>query len=136
MNIGDIVVTNKKTGKYIGEITAIHEDMYTIRILAVLRHPRQGDLHNPLEADVPFFHERKALAYREQTNVQKRIVQPYEGEIPDYVTSLKAAFLQLWNSLKEDEDNPYNQKALAALDSVRKDYELMYSFQMFNDSNE
>lgn len=127
MKIGDIVVSNKKTGKYIGEITAEFEDMYTIRILAVLNHPRQGDLHNPLEADVPFFHERKALAYREQTNVQKRIVKPYDGEIPEYTDSLKEAVEKYRKTLEAERDLPYNQKALAALDSVVKEYELMYS---------
>ncbi|MBO0992020.1 kinase-associated lipoprotein B [Bacillus sp. SD088] len=127
MKIGDIIVTNKKTGKYIGEITAVQEDMLTVRILAVLNHPRQGDLHNPLQADVPFFHERKALAYREQTNVQTRIVKPYEGDIPDYKDSLKKAFQALKEKLEAEADDSYNQLALKALDSIAKEYALMYS---------
>lgn len=130
MNIGDIIITNKKTGKYVGEITASYEDMYTIRILAVLNHPRQGDLHNPLDADVPFFHERKALAYREQTNVQKRIVKPYNEEIPDYKESLKEAVKKLRETLEADPDNPYNKRAIEALNSVIKEYELMYSMKI------
>ncbi|MCJ7843690.1 kinase-associated lipoprotein B [Lederbergia sp. NSJ-179] len=127
MNIGDIIVTNKKTGKYIGEITAIHEDTYTIRILAVLNHPRQGDLHNPLQADVPFFHERKALAYREQTNIPIRIAKPYDGDIPDYKDSLKTAYTTLKEKLEADIEEPYNQLALKALKSIEKEYALMYS---------
>ncbi|GIN74891.1 kinase [Bacillus sp. J14TS2] len=127
MEIGDIIVTNKKTGKYIGKITALHEDQYTVQILAVLNHPRQGDLHNPLQADVPFFHERKALAYREQTNVPIRIVKPFEGDIPDYKDSLKAAYSRLKESLEAESEDPYNQLALKALNSIAKEYALMYS---------
>ncbi|KRG15224.1 kinase-associated lipoprotein B [Lederbergia galactosidilytica] len=127
MNLGDIIVTNKKTGKYIGEITAIQGDMLTVRILAVLNHPRQGDLHNPLQADVPFFHERKALAYREQTNIQARIAKAYEGEIPDYKDSLKKAFQTYKEKLKTEPEEAYNKLALQALDSIAKEYTLMYS---------
>lgn len=127
MEIGDIIVTNKKTGKYIGKITALLEDQYTVQILAVLNHPRQGDLHNPLQVDVPFFHERKALAYREQTNVPIRIVKPFEGDIPDYKDSLKAAYFRLKESLEADPEDPYNQLALKALESIAKEYTLMYS---------
>lgn len=127
MNLGDIIVTNKKTGKYIGEITAIQGDMLTVRILAVLNHPRQGDLHNPMQADVPFFHERKALAYREQTNIQTRIAKPYEGDIPDYKDSLKEAYSRLKEKLEAEPEEPYNQLALKALESIAKEYTLMYS---------
>ncbi len=127
MNPGDIIVTNKKTGKYIGEITAVQGDMLTVRILAVLNHPRQGDLHNPMQADVPFFHERKALAYREQTNVPMRIVKPYEGDIPDYKDSLKEAYSRLKEKLEAEPEEPYNQLALKALESIAKEYTLMYS---------
>ncbi|GIN59220.1 kinase-associated lipoprotein B [Lederbergia ruris] len=127
MNPGDIIVTNKKTGKYIGEITAVQGDMLTVRILAVLNHPRQGDLHNPMQADVPFFHERKALAYREQTNIQTRIAKPYEGDIPDYKDSLKEAYSRLKEKLEAEPEEPYNQLALKALESIAKEYTLMYS---------
>ena len=64
---------------------------YVVKVLAVLKHPVQGDLHNVKQADVPFFHERRALAFREQTNIPEQMVKKYEGEIPDYTDSLKLA---------------------------------------------
>ncbi|MCJ8009463.1 kinase-associated lipoprotein B [Lederbergia wuyishanensis] len=127
MQIGQVVTAFNKTGKYIGEITAVKPDTYTVRCLAVLIHPRQGDLHNPNEADVPFFHERKALAFREQANIPIKMVKPYEDEIPDYKKSLVASVEKLKNQLETKTDDAYSVKSLQALDGVIKEYELMYS---------
>ena len=74
VKIGDIVTAINKTGKYIGEVTEDRNNAYLVRILAVLKHPMQGDLHNPKQTDVAMFHQRRALAYREQTNVPKNMV--------------------------------------------------------------
>ncbi|WP_203363160.1 kinase-associated lipoprotein B [Bacillus sp. REN10] len=128
MKVGDIVTAFYKTGKYIGEITAIRPGVYTVKVLAVLRHPAQGDLHNPKEANVPFFHERKALAFREQANIPEKTVQPYEGEIPDYFVTLKEAFHRLKDRL-EQEDTPFSQKSLQTLQGIQKEYKLMYNLK-------
>ncbi|WP_233711126.1 kinase-associated lipoprotein B [Lederbergia citrisecunda] len=127
MQIGQIVTAFNKTGKYIGEITAVKEDTYTVRCLAVLIHPRQGDLHHPNEVDVPLFHERKALAYREQANIPLKMVKPYEGELIDYKESLIASVQKLRDQLEAKPDDAYSVKSLQALDGVIKEYELMYS---------
>ncbi|MGM9925518.1 MAG: kinase-associated lipoprotein B [Bacillus sp. (in: firmicutes)] len=119
--IGDIVRAFNKTGTYIGEITAVREQSYVVKVLAVLHHPKQGDLHNPNQADVAFFHERKALAYREQTNVPKHMVKPYNGSVPEYQDSLRQAVDQLKQTLS-DEDTPFNRKSLEALQELEKDY--------------
>ncbi|MBW8351666.1 kinase-associated lipoprotein B [Bacillus sp. IITD106] len=129
MQVGQIVTAFNKTGKYIGEITAVNEDTYTVRCLAVLIHPRQGDLHHPNEVDVPFFHERKALAYREQANIPLKMVRPYEDDILDYRESLISAVQKLRNQLEAKPDDPYSVKSLQALEGVIKEYELMYSIQ-------
>lgn len=123
--LGTIVKAHKKTGTYIGEVTGIKEKHYLVKILAVVKHPMQGDLHHPKEADVPFFHERKALSYREQTNVLKNMVKPYEGEIPDYTTSLKEAFEKLKNELEQD-DSAFAQKSLRCLEELDKEYDRYY----------
>ena len=91
-----------KTGKYIGEVTEDRNNAYLVRILAVLKHPMQGDLHNPKQTDVAMFHQRRALAYREQTNVPKNMVKPYEGEIPEYQASLKEAVTTMKETLMRD----------------------------------
>lgn len=121
LEIGTIVRTHKKTGTYIGEITAIREKDYLVRVLAAVKHPMQGDLHNPKDGDVPFFHERKALAYREQTPVPKNMTKPFVEEIPDYQTSLKIAYDKLRKELEQD-DSVFAMKSLRCLDELAKEY--------------
>ncbi|MEH6940702.1 kinase-associated lipoprotein B [Bacillus sp. JJ722] len=119
--IGDIVTAFNKTGKYIGEITAVREQAYLVRILAVLKHPKQGDLHNPNQVDVDFFHERKALAFREQTNVPTNMVRPYNDEIPNYKDSLQVAVDTIKQEF-ESKDTPFSKKSLEAIQELEKDY--------------
>lgn len=101
LKVEDKVTGIYKTGKYIGEITDIRPMHYVVRVLAVLKHPMQGDLHNPKDADVMIFHERKALAYKEQTNVPKQMVKPFTGEIPEYIDSLRDSLQKMKAELQE-----------------------------------
>lgn len=119
--IGEIVTGLYKTGKYIGEITDIREMHYLVKVKAVLKHPQQGDLHNPKQADVQFFHERRALAFNEQTNIPKQMVKPFEGPIPDYKESLKQALDTLKDELLQL-DTTWAQKSLEILSTLEADY--------------
>jgi kinase-associated protein B len=119
--IGEIVTGLYKTGKYIGEITDIRPMHYLVKVKAVLKHPQQGDLHNPNQVDVQLFHERRALAYNEQTNVPKKMVKLYDGDVPDYKDSLKDAVHSLKNEL-EQMDTPWAKQSLENLSSLEKDY--------------
>lgn len=121
VKIGDKVTAIYKTGKYIGEVTDIRPQHYLVRVLAVLKHPMQGDLHNPKEADVMLFHERRALAFREQTNVPKQMVKPFEEEIPDYKDSLQIALDKTRTELEGD-SSPWAEQSIRNLDSLEKDY--------------
>ena len=123
---GEIVTAFYKTGKYIGEVSDVHPDSYTVKILAVMRHPAQGDLHHPKQVDVPFFHERKALAYTERANIPAATVKPYEGSIPNYNESLKEAVAALKNRLEQDKSD-FSRKSLESLQAVQREYELMYN---------
>ncbi|WP_272928142.1 kinase-associated lipoprotein B [Bacillus sp. USDA818B3_A] len=123
LQVGDMVTGIYKTGKYIGEITDVRPQHYLVRVLAVLKHPIQGDLHHPKDADVGFFHERKALSFREQTNVPKQMVKPFEGEVPNYQTSLKEALEKMKNELAET-DSQWAEMSLRALESLEADYKL------------
>jgi kinase-associated protein B len=123
---GEIVTALYKTGKYIGEVTDSRPGVYVVKILAVLKHPRQGDLHNPKDVDVPLFHERKALAFRERANIPEKMVKPYEEDVPEYNESLINTFNELKTQLKA-EDTDFAVKSLETLDSVKREYELMYS---------
>ena len=119
--IGDIVTGIYKTGKYIGEITDIRPHHYLVRIKSVLKHPQQGDLHHPKQVDVPIFHERRALAFNEQTNIPKHMVRAYDGEIIDYQTSLRNAVETMKVELRED-SSEWAKKSMENLLMLENDY--------------
>jgi kinase-associated protein B len=121
LQIGEIVTGIYKTGKYIGEITEVRPQHYLVRVLAVLKHPMQGDLHNPKEADVHIFHERKALSYREQTNIPMQMVKPFKEEVPDYLDSLRLAVGKMKSELTEN-GTSWADMSLKSLASLEKDY--------------
>lgn len=121
IKIGDQVTAIYKTGKYIGEVTNIRPEHYLVRVLAVLKHPMQGDLHNPKDAEVGLFHERRALAFREQANIPKKMVKPFDGVIPDYQESLKEAVLHFKEPLAKD-SSPWAAASLRCIESLEKDY--------------
>ncbi|MCP8969809.1 kinase-associated lipoprotein B [Ectobacillus ponti] len=123
LQIGSTVTGIYKTGKYIGEVTAVRPEHYLVKVLAVLKHPTQGDLHHVKEADVPFFQERRALAFREQTNVPKQMVKPYDGEVPDYKESLRTALHKQMQDLTEN-GTPWAERSLQCLRALEQDYRL------------
>jgi kinase-associated protein B len=121
LNIGDIVTGIYKTGKYIGEITAVRPQHYLVKVKAVLKHPMQGDLHQPKDADVPFFHERKALALHEQTNIPKAMVKKYDGEIESYEQTLRNSLIALKDELK-GQSNLWAERSLENIKILESDY--------------
>jgi kinase-associated protein B len=121
LELGTFVTGIYKTGKYIGEITDVRPQAYLVRVLAVAKHPMQGDLHNPKDADVMIFHERRALAHREQANIPKQMVKPFEGDVPEYLSSLKEACGKMRNELEEMQTK-WAEMSLNILDSLEKDY--------------
>jgi kinase-associated protein B len=119
--VGDMVTGIYKTGKYAGEITDIRPEHYLVRVLAVLKHPMQGDLHSPKDIEVGIFHERRALAFREQANIPKKMVKPFEGDIPDYQTSLKDAIAQIKEAL-QNEESQWAAQSIRNIETLEKDY--------------
>jgi kinase-associated protein B len=71
--------------------------------------------------DVPFFHERKALAFREQANIPQKMVHLYEDSVPDYKNSLKKA-LELKIAEQQAKDSPFAQASIACLEELKKEY--------------
>ncbi len=51
-----------KTGSYGVTIVEENGDDVLVKVEQVIKHPKQGDLHNPTETEGVFFHERKASA--------------------------------------------------------------------------
>ncbi|MCA1031682.1 kinase-associated lipoprotein B [Bacillus timonensis] len=121
IEVGSVVTGIYKTGKYIGEVTAIRPQHYLVKVKAVVKHPTQGDLHNPKQVDVPLFHERRALACHEQTNIPKNMVHVYNGEIPSYQDSLKTALDDMKLSLEKD-NSEWAKRCLENIYVLEKDY--------------
>ncbi|WP_096435138.1 kinase-associated lipoprotein B [Alteribacter populi] len=119
--IGETVTGIYKTGKYIGEIIEEKPERYVVKVLAVLKHPQQGDLHQPKGVDVPLFHERRALGYREKTNIPKPYVKKYEETVPVYKESLKGALDKEMSKLENDQSD-WAKKSLEKLKSLEVDY--------------
>ncbi|KMJ58801.1 kinase [Bacillus sp. LL01] len=123
IKVGAIVTGIYKTGKYIGEVTDVRPMHYLVKVKAVLKHPQQGDLHAPKEVDVPLFHERRSLAFHEQTNIPKNMVKPYVGEVLDYKDSLRMALDTATEALKDD-NSLWAKKSLENFSVLEKDYKL------------
>lgn len=119
--VGQIVTGIYKTGKYVGEILGKHKGRYLIEILAVLKHPIQGDLHHPKQAAVPMFHERRALAYKEKTYIPAVYIKKYEGEVLDYDASLKAVLAEEKKELQKDASD-WAKKSLENFLQLEKSY--------------
>lgn len=121
IKVGDTVLAHYNSGTYIGIMEEDRRNFALVKVLAVKVHPQQGDLHHPGQAEGIAFPERKALAYQERMNVQKRKVEPYDGEIPDYVESLKQAVKELKETLSA-EDSVFNKKSLEKIADLEEHY--------------
>ncbi|MGG1314411.1 kinase-associated lipoprotein B [Cohnella laeviribosi] len=119
---GQRVKASYKTGEYIAEVVESDGRRTLVQILAVLRHPSQGDLHHPYDPDVPMFHERRASAFREKVWVPSSAIQPYEGAVPPYGESLQtalAAEVERLERLKR-----WAERSLELLEGLRKEYKM------------
>ena len=121
IQIGDIVKATYNSCVYIGEVLEDKQNFFLVKVLAVVEHPTQGDLHHRGQVDGVAFHERKALAYGEKTNVRKRFLEKYEGDIPDYVESLKQAVTNIKNELQK-EDTEFNRLSLEKIQDLEKHF--------------
>lgn len=125
--VGSIVLAHYNSGSYIGEVVEDRGERSLIKVLAVKKHPLQGDIHNYGQVDGVFFHERKALAYHEKMNVKKPAIHAFTEEIPDYVESLKKAVGEAKEKLQK-KDTPFNQLALKTLKRLEEEtYKPIYS---------
>ncbi|WP_341281404.1 sporulation phosphorelay system protein KapB [Paenibacillus sp. FSL H8-0537] len=118
--VGAIVRAEVRSGLYVGEVMELHGPRALFKVLAVLKHPQQGDLHHPYEPDVPLFHERPALAYTEKTMIPLRQLQTFSGDVPDYRESLRAALEAEVATL--DRLKRWSKQGLALLEQLGKQY--------------
>lgn len=88
---GTLCKIHYKSGRYIAQFVERSQNNSSrgiVKIISVLDHPEQGDLHHPHEADVPIFHQRKASAYMEHVLLPMNLIEVYAGEVQDYQSSL------------------------------------------------
>ncbi|HLR14935.1 MAG TPA: sporulation phosphorelay system protein KapB [Bacillota bacterium] len=121
VNIGEHVLAVYNTGTYIGEVLEDRGNYILVEVLAVLEHPTQGDLHKPGQVEGAVFHERKALSFKEKMNVRKRKIKSHEGQVPEYISSLKEAYETLKQTLN-NEETQYNTLALKKLEQLNEHY--------------
>ncbi|MCM3730203.1 kinase-associated lipoprotein B [Fictibacillus nanhaiensis] len=119
----NLVLASYKTGQYIGEAEDERNQMILVKVLAVITHPWQGDLHNPKNADVPFFQERRALSEGERAWMPVHTIKEYDGILPLYKDSLKKALYDYIEKLKE-ENSEWAERSLQCLYQLEKDYKL------------
>ena len=121
-SIGQTVTVKSKTGEYIAKLLEYRNEQYAVvETLAVLKHPTQGDLHFPNQVNVPLFQQRKAHAFREKVVVNNNAIDLYEGEIPDYETSLKKAVDDKIEALKL-KGNEWAIKSIELIEELKKEY--------------
>lgn len=126
ISVGDIVQTVYNSGTYIGEVLQDKGNFYLVKVLAVVEHPQQGDLHHRGETEGVAFHERKALAFGEKTNARKRFTTLYTGDIPNYAKSLKDSVEKMKQQLQA-EDTAFNRLSLERIRGLERDfYEKIY----------
>jgi kinase-associated protein B len=122
IQLGDLVRASYKTGEYIGEIAELPGlRKVAVRILAITKHPTQGDLHHPMDPSVPFFHQRRALSEKEIALMPLDCIFPYQGEIPQYQLSLKDALHREIASMESLLSDPsYTQWAAKCLEQLKQ----------------
>lgn len=123
LDIGSIVSAQYKTGEYLGEIVEMSSSgKAAVKIKAVLKHPTQGDLHNPMDPNVPFFHQRRALADGEIALMPIYTVKPFNGIVQEYRVSLERALYAEIRTLQQKAQ--WVERSLQELEELKKDYNL------------
>ncbi len=112
-----------KTGVYVAELIERQEENQRalVKVAAVLKHPTQGDLHNPKMTNVAFFHQRKALAEFEKTWVPLSSLKPFEDQVPAYKASLQGAIEKQIEQLEEDKTE-WSRACLEKLKECQNEY--------------
>ncbi|MCJ1778465.1 kinase-associated lipoprotein B [Mammaliicoccus sciuri] len=114
-----------KTGQYVVEIVEEKGDQFLVKVLAVLKHPRQGDLHSPNEVENVFFHERKALSQFEKRYTTEQFLKEYQHDVPNYTDSLKSSLAELEEKMIK-RNNAYSEQALKCIEQLKIDYSRQY----------
>jgi kinase-associated protein B len=123
LEVGSLVTAEYKTGEYVGEIVEMSSTgKAAVKIRAVLKHPTQGDLHNPMDPNVPFFHQRRALADGEIALMPIYTIKPFNGMVQEYRLSLERALYSEIRALQQQAQ--WVERSLQELEQLKKDYSM------------
>ncbi|MDK4212793.1 sporulation phosphorelay system protein KapB [Staphylococcus warneri] len=114
-----------KTGSYGVSIKEDTGDDVLVQVEQVIKHPKQGDLHNPNESTGVFFHERKALSHYEKRYAKRSQLRDFNVEKMSYEDSLQQAISNLESQLKEKND-AHAKRSLQNLELLKADYTIHY----------
>lgn len=114
-----------KTGVYGVTIVEDNDDDVLVQVEQVIKHPKQGDLHNPNDIEGVFFHERKALSHFEKRYAKHSQLRDFNVEEMRYEDSLQQAITNLETKLKES-GTAHAEMSLASLERLKEDYSIQY----------
>ncbi|MCJ1656797.1 kinase-associated lipoprotein B [Staphylococcus sp. NRL 16/872] len=119
-----------KTGAYGVTIKEENEDQVLVQVEQVIKHPKQGDLHNPGQVEGVFFHERRALSHYEKRYATSSQLRDFNVEEMKYEDSLQQAITKMENDLKQ-QDTEFSKMALNNLENLKNDYSIQYKQKFF-----
>ncbi|PTE73887.1 kinase [Staphylococcus devriesei] len=119
-----------KTGTYGVSIKEENDNQVLVQVEQVIKHPKQGDLHNPGKVEGVFFHERRALSHYEKRYATRSKLREFNVEEMKYEESLQQAITQMENDLKQ-QDTEYAKYALNNLENLKNDYSIQYKQKFF-----
>lgn len=107
-----------KTGAYGVTIKEENDDQVLVQVEQVIKHPKQGDLHNPGQTEGVFFHERRALSHFEKRYATRSQLREFNVEEMTYEASLQQAITKMENDLKQ-QNTEFAKQALNNLENLK-----------------
>ncbi|MCE4962957.1 sporulation phosphorelay system protein KapB [Staphylococcus haemolyticus] len=114
-----------KTGAYGVTIKEENDDQVLVQVEQVIKHPKQGDLHNPGQTEGVFFHERRALSHYEKRYATRSQLREFNVEEMTYESSLQQAITKMEDDLKQ-QNTEFAKLALNNLENLKNDYSIQY----------
>lgn len=114
-----------KTGAYGVTIKEENDDQVLVQVEQVIKHPKQGDLHNPGQTEGVFFHERRDLSHFEKRYATRSQLREFNVEEMTYEASLQQAITKMENDLKQ-QNTEFAKQALNNLENLKNDYSIQY----------
>ena len=114
-----------KTGAYGVTIKEENDDQVLVQVEQVIKHPKQGDLHNPGQTEGVFFQERRALSHFEKRYATRSQLREFNVEEMTYEASLQQAITKMENDLKQ-QNTEFAKQALNNLENLKNDYSIQY----------